>query len=86
MLNISTTRRHIMEVTPTISRSKRCMVPQAKVQVPNLFIYLNQTPVFERYALLESSRVNVSNNVSNNVLAMSHSRHSYSECLNNVLK
>ena len=32
--------------------------------------------------LLESSRVSVSSNVS----AMSHSRHSYSECLGNVLK
>ena len=38
--------------------------------------------IFNINSLLESSRVNVSSNVS----AMSHSRHSYSECLGNVLK
>ena len=37
---------------------------------------------FTQPALPESSRVSVSSNVS----AMSHSRHSYSECLGNVLK
>jgi hypothetical protein len=56
MLNIFTTRRHIMEGTPTISRSKRCMVPHAKVQVPTLFIYLSQTPIFERYEVTCDSK------------------------------
>ena len=47
--------------------------------------YIRPFSEHENLPLLESSRVNVSNNVSSNVSAMSHSRHSYNECLGNVL-
>ena len=77
------------EVVNLVSSTSMQQSDDVHIQVSNSHVDIMElkhpnwkAPPGVQHSLLESSRVNVSSNVS----AMSHSRHSYSECLGNVLK